>query len=85
MNIDLINGGVGIAGSLFIIRSIFLLYKHKQVRGIFWPIAIFFSAASTWSGYFFYRLDMVYSFWGNVAYAVTNLTWLTLAVIYRRN
>ena len=85
MNLDLINGGVGIVGTLFILRSIVLLYKHKQVRGIFWPIAIFFSGASTWSGYFFYELQMVYSFWANVCYAVANLTWLMLAVKYRRN
>ena len=85
MNIDLINGVVGAIGAGFVFRSIIMLCKDKQVRGIYWPVAIFFSGASSWSIYLFYELQMIYSMWGNIGYAFCNLIWLSLAVKYRRN
>lgn len=85
MNIDLINGVVGAIGAGFVFRSIISLWKHKQVRGIYWPVAIFFSAASSWSIYLFYKMDFIYSMWGNIGYAACNLIWLSMAIFYRKN
>lgn len=85
MDVDLINGVVALIGSGFVCRSILALHRHKQVRGVYWPVAIFFSGASTWSIYLFYEMDFIYSMCGNIGYASCNLVWLALAIFYRRN
>lgn len=85
MNIDLINGIFGIVGSLFVYRSIYSLYKDKQVRGIYWPVAIFFSVAACWSIYLFDQMGFYYSTICYIAYALGNVIWLSMAIRYRRN
>lgn len=53
MSADVINACFNVGGSLAIWSSIFKLYKDKLVRGIHWPMMIFFLSWSTWNIWFY--------------------------------
>ena len=63
---DLINGTFEASGSLFILRSIFLLHKQKLVRGVSLIHVAFFMAWGWWNLYYYPHLGQWLSFWGRL-------------------
>lgn len=81
---DLINGTFEIIGGLFILLSVFDLYKKKQVSGIDWRTTAFFFSWGLWNLYFYPSLDQTLSFIGGVFMSICNLAWVILLIKYSR-
>ena len=84
MNPDMINGLLESIGGLFIVGSIFQLYKDKRVLGIYWPHPIFFTAWGFWNLFYYPHLEQWFSFYGSVFLVVANAIWLGQIIYYKR-
>lgn len=82
---DLINGSFELIGGVVGWLNVYKLYKDKAVKGIYWPLSLFYLAWGLWNlGYYPY-LNQPASFWGGVFMVTSCLAWLKLAVKYRDN
>ena len=79
---DLINGIFEASGSLFILRSVFLLHKQKLVRGVSLIHVAFFMAWGWWNLYYYPHLGQWLSFSGGCLIVLTNSFWVGQIVYY---
>jgi len=79
---DAINGGLELAGGLFIGLSCYKLWQDKIVRGISWLHMAFFAGWGYWNLYYYPQLDQWFSFAGGMVVVVTNTLWVMMAVYY---
>ncbi len=79
---DLINGTFEASGSLFILRSIFLLHKQKLVRGVSLIHVAFFMAWGWWNLYYYPHLGQWLSFGGGCLIVLTNSFWVGQIIFY---
>jgi hypothetical protein len=84
MTPDQINGIFEFCGGLFILTSIFKLYKDKQVKGVTLAHPIFFFLWGLWNLYFYPHLNQMFSFYGGIMVAFTNLIWICQIIYYRK-
>lgn len=83
MTPDAINGAFELVGSITLWLNVLALYRAKQVRGVHYAGAAFFTCWGVWNLYFYPALGQWLSFAGGISVAAANATWLTLAIIYR--
>lgn len=81
---DIINGLFEILGFAFILPSILLLYRQKQVRGISPTHVAFFSAWGYWNLLYYPSLGQWASTVGAVFLALANTTYWVMLVYYKR-
>ena len=81
---DFINGIFESCGSLFILRSILLLHKQKQVRGVSVIHAAFFMSWGWWNLYYYPHLNQWLSFFGGCLIVLTNSYWVGQIMFYLR-
>lgn len=79
---DIINGAFELLGSFFILTSIVKIYKDKQVRGVSWIHAGFFSAWGYWNLFYYPYLSQWFSFLGGCGIVATNTFWLGQLIYY---
>jgi len=79
---DAINGIYELIGGLFLLQNCFRLYRDKEVKGITLPAATFFATWSWWNLYYYPSLNQWLSFSGALLIAVTNATWVIMAMYY---
>lgn len=84
MSPDLINGIFEFVGSLFIWRSIYLLYKQKQVHGVSVLSIGFFASWGGWNIYYYPCLDQWISFYGGLSIVFANTIWVAQLIYYLR-
>lgn len=85
MNIpDVINGCFEFFGAPFIFLSILKLHKDKQVKGISWVHAIFFTLWGFWNLYYYPHLEQFISFAGGIAIVTANTIWLCQLIYYKQ-
>ena len=80
---DLINGLLETGGGLFILFSIVKLAQDKLVKGVSWLHVSFFTAWGYWNIYFYWALDLPYSWWGGILVTAMNTVWLAQLLYYR--
>ena len=85
MTNDILNAIFELIGAVFTIVSIKKLLIDKQVRGVYWPVWIFYTAWGIWNLYYYPSVDCPYSFWSGVFMVITNIIWVSLAFKYRKN
>jgi hypothetical protein len=81
---DLVNGILELFGAFLLLGNCRLLAQHKRVQGVSVTPTAFFSAWGIWNLYFYPANHLWFSFWGGVCLAVTNLTWVGMAIYYCR-
>lgn len=81
---DLVNGAFESCGGLFISRSIFLLHRDKQVKGISALPVAFFSAWGFWNLFYYPSLHQWFSFLGGIGVVLANTVWLLQILYYSR-
>lgn len=81
---DLVNGLLELFGAFLLVGNCRLLARHKRVRGVSVTPTAFFSAWGIWNLYFYPANHLWISFWGGVCLALTNLTWVAMAIYYSR-
>ena len=84
MTPDTINGLFEFLGSLFIWRSIILLYKQKQVRGVSFLTIGFFAVWGLWNLYYYPSLNQQLSFAGGISIVVANVIWVIQMIYFRK-
>ena len=84
MNLDTTNAAFEIVGSILIWRNVACLMADRQVKGVSLLVQLFMCCWGTWSGVYYGCLGHWWSLAGQVAMVAGNVTWLLLALAYRR-
>jgi hypothetical protein len=82
---DIINSIFELCGGYLSWLNTAKLYKDKLVKGVYWPIWIFFSVWGLWNLYYYPSVGHSLSLWAGVFLASGNIAWLILAIKYRKN
>jgi hypothetical protein len=81
---DLINGLFECFGGLLLCRNCVQLYRDKMIRGVTWPVTLFFAAWGFWNCFYYPHLDQWLSFSGGLVIVSANTVWVTMAIFYTR-
>jgi fumarate reductase subunit C len=81
---DTVNGLYEMLGGLFLLYNCFVLYKHKQVRGISAVPVAFFTTWGIWNLWYYPSLNQWLSFSGGCLIVVANMIWITMMIYYVR-
>jgi len=68
----------------FIMPSILKLVHDKQVKGVSWVHASFFSVWGIWNLYYYPSLGQWNSFLGGIGIVTVNTIWVGLMIYYSR-
>lgn len=60
------------------------LWRDKQVKGVIWPVTAFWACCGIWNLYYYPSLGQWASFAGGLLVVSANVTWVGLALHYRR-
>ena len=82
---DTINGLFETSGAIVLFLNILKLLKDKKVRGVYWPVTLFFAIWGIWNLYYYPSLSQWLSFSGGILIVTMNLWWVFLALMYRKN
>jgi hypothetical protein len=78
----MINGFFELVGSVFVWINVYKIYIDKEVKGMYWPLSIFFGVWGFWNLYYYPFLDQWVSFWAGIVMAGGNVAWVWLAYYY---
>jgi hypothetical protein len=84
MYLDIINGLFELCGGFLCWLNVKQILKDQSVKGVYWPIQIFFSAWGIWNLFFYSGLSQWMSFYGGIFLAIGNISWVILAAYYSR-
>jgi hypothetical protein len=59
--------------------------KDKKVRGVYWPIWMFYSLWGIWNLYYYPSVNCWWSFAAGAILTVANVVWALTALRYRNN
>ena len=79
---DLINGLFESGGSIVIWLNVLKLYKDRVVKGVYYPIWIFYSWWGLWNLYYYPSLGQWISFTAGLAIVAGNIVWSIMAFYY---
>jgi hypothetical protein len=85
MNGDVVNALFELVGALFQVKNTFQIYKDKQVKGVYWPGWVFFTAWGYWNIFYYPSLNQTWSFIAGIIMAAANTAWVSMAWYYSRN
>lgn len=77
---DHINAAFELAGAFFTWRNALQLYRDREIRGVYWPAWLFFTAWGLWNLAYYPSLNQWWSFVAGVALVVGNVAWCGFAV-----
>lgn len=80
MTIDHINGAFEAFGALFTWRNALQLFRDREIKGVYWPITLFFALWGVWNLYYYPHLGQWLSFYAGCALVGGNLVWCGLAI-----
>lgn len=84
MTPDIGNGIFEAGGAILAWRNAWQLRKDGEIRGVFWPIYVFYSGWGLWNLYYYPALGQWLSFYAGVVIVGGNLAWLWQAVALLR-
>jgi hypothetical protein len=80
---DLINAALVSLGGLFLIFTIWDIYRVKSVVGTHWATVLFFFLWACWNVVWYWSLGQPFTLMACSAFVVLNGWWLYLVVRYR--
>ena len=80
---DLINVLFEVGSGLLSLMNVYILYKHKELKGISWIPTMFFTMWGCWNLYYYPSLNQTISFIGGIIIFVVNIIWLYLVFYYK--
>jgi hypothetical protein len=80
---DLVNAAFECGGALLIWLNVQRLYRDKMLRGVFWPVNLFYTLWGCWNVYYYPALGQTLSFWAGLGVVIGNAAWCVLAWRYR--
>jgi len=81
---DKVNGLFELAGGVFVMLSVFRLYKDKKVRGVSFIHVGYFTLWGYWNIHYYVNLDQWMSLIGSLSVTVINTVWLVMMIYYMR-
>lgn len=81
---DLINGLFELGGAVVTWMNVYKLYQDRIIKGVFWPVWIFFSTWGLWNLYYYPSVGHFISFYTGIVLVSGNITWCTMAFIDKR-
>lgn len=85
MNIpDIINASFEAFGAVAAFFNILTLYKHRTVKGTFWPSSFFWALWGFWNVYFYWHLHQWFSLFAGASLAIMTSIWLAMAIYFLR-
>lgn len=79
---DMINGSFEVLGGILGWLNVRQLIKDKTVKGVYWPVQLFFFVWGVWNLYYYPSLGQWYSFFGGICIVTGNLAWVVFAIYY---
>ncbi|MEW6648176.1 MAG: hypothetical protein AB1450_13335 [Pseudomonadota bacterium] len=79
MNPDIINGLFELVGAWVAWANAWKLYAEREIKGVYWPAWVFYSAWGLWNLVYYPSLDQWASFAGGVLLVSGNIAWVALA------
>ena len=70
-------------GAFFIWKSVIQLWKDKEIKGVYWPAWVFYSAWGLWNCFYYPSLDQWLSFSAGIVLVAGNISWVFLAIRYK--
>ncbi len=84
MNVDLVNSGFEAVAAVLAWRSVFVLRRDREVRGLYWPAVAWSGVWSLWNGPYYLAVGHHYSFVVTLVREAATLTWLALLWRFRK-
>ncbi len=81
---DLLNGLFELGGAVVAWMNAYKLYKDREIKGVYWPVWIFFSSWGLWNLYYYPSLGQYISFYAGIILVSGNIAWVVLAFKYIR-
>lgn len=81
MNItpDTFNALLELIGSILTWRNAWQLWIDREIRGVYWPMPIFFTAWGFWNLYYYPPLNQWLSFYAGLLLVMGNVLWVIMA------
>jgi len=79
---DLINSIFELFGAIVIWKNVKQLIKDKQVKGVYYPLWIFYATWGFWNLYYYPSLNQHLSFYAGIVMVIGNTIWVSLAFYY---
>ena len=81
---DMVNGALEFAGAWFTWRNAWQLWVDKEVKGVYWPMTLFFAGWGLWNLFYYSHLNQPWSWAGGLVLVAGNVAWVTLYWRFRR-
>ena len=81
---DLINGLIELAGAMFTWRNAWQLWKDREIRGVYWPMSLFFTVWGVWNLYYYPSLGQWVSLYAGILLSSGNVAWVAMAVYLKQ-
>jgi len=81
---DLINALFELGGAIVTWLNVRKLTQDKEIKGVYWPIWIFFSSWGLWNLYYYPSIGHILSFLAGIILVSGNIAWVSLAWRYKR-
>lgn len=81
---DIINGLFELVGSVFVWINVHKIIQDKIVKGIYWPLSVFFAGWGIWNLYYYPFLEQWVSFGAGLLMATGNIAWVGMAYYYMK-
>jgi hypothetical protein len=78
---DIINGAFEALGAVTTLINIMRLHRDREIKGIFWPVWLVYTAWGTWNLFYYTHLGQWASFIAGIAVVAGNLVWTTQAIL----
>jgi hypothetical protein len=79
---DLVNAVFELGGAIISWINVIALWRHKQVRGVFWPLSFFWTAWGLWNLYYYAALNQRLSWVAGCVLTSASVAWFVLATYY---
>lgn len=81
---DLINGVFETGGAFAAWRNFLQLRKDREIRGVYWPVYVFYSLWGLWNLAYYPWLNQWLSFTAGTVLVAGNCAWVLLALKLRK-
>jgi len=81
---DIINALFELGGAILTWFNVKKILKDKEVKGVYWPIWLFFTSWGYWNLYYYPSVDHQWSFYAGILLVFGNTVWVSLAWYYNR-
>lgn len=83
--LDIVNSVFEAGGAVAAWKNALQLQRDKQIKGVYWPVYVFYSAWGLWNLVYYPGLGQWLSFGAGVLLVTGNIAWVVLAIRFRRN